>query len=73
MRGKNMSVSMSALKTLNQTEEQFLDAAKKLYAVSLYKNKKLSLGLASEVSDMSEAEFIRLLAQYKTSIFEYQC
>ena len=47
---------------------ELLDEGKKMKALNLYKNKKLSLGLASKFSGLSLSEFLDLLEEYKISL-----
>ena len=47
---------------------ELLDEGKKMKALNLYKNKKLSLGLASKFSGLSLSEFLDLLEEYNISL-----
>ena len=45
-----------------------LEEGKKMKALTLYKNKKISLGLASKFSGLSLSEFLDLLEEYHITI-----
>ncbi len=57
------------LLTLKEEEKNFLRELKILAAVKFYELKKLSLGRASQLADLTKSEFISLLGKYKVSIF----
>ena len=41
---------------------------KKMFAIELYKNKKISLGLASRIAGVSLSEFIDLLREFNLTL-----
>ena len=45
--------------------------AKRMLALGLYTNNKISIGYCASVANMTEEEFIRFLGSYKISIFNY--
>ena len=45
---------------------------KKMLAVDLYKNKKVSLGYCASVADMTKEEFIKYLGDKGISIFSFE-
>lgn len=55
-------------KLLNENRSELIrelvDEGKKMKAIELYKNKKISLGLASRFAGMSISDFMDLLEEY---------
>ncbi|HPZ07067.1 MAG TPA: UPF0175 family protein [Candidatus Eremiobacteraeota bacterium] len=57
------------LLTLKEEEMNFLKQLKTLAAVKFYELKKLSLGKSAELADMNKSDFIKLLGNYRVSVF----
>jgi len=60
----NIEIPETIFKSTGLTKEQIL----KLLALTLYDNEKLSIGHASKLANISQAEFIDLMAQYEISL-----
>ncbi|MDR1481741.1 MAG: UPF0175 family protein [Synergistaceae bacterium] len=67
----NISVPVpeEVLLSLRYEHNEFASQMKSLTALKLCENHKLSIGQASALAGMDEAEFIRFLGQNKVSIF----
>jgi len=59
-------------KILNENRSEvvrdLVEEGKKLKAIELYKQKKVSLGLASKLSGLTLSEFLDLLEEYKVKL-----
>ena len=65
----NVPVPEEVLLSLRAGNNEFASQMKSLAALKLYENHKLSIGQASALAGMDEAEFIKFLGQNKVSIF----
>ena len=59
------------LASLKTSEDELIKEMKLALAVKYYKEKKLSVGQAAELAEMSEEDFIRYLGEEEISIFRY--
>jgi predicted HTH domain antitoxin len=65
----NVSVPEEVLLSLRAGNNEFASQMKSLTALKLCESHKLSIGQASALAGMDEAEFIKFLGQNKVSIF----
>lgn len=65
----NVPVPEEVLLSLRSENKEFASQMKSFTALKLFENHKLSIGQASALSGMDEAEFIKFLGQNKVSIF----
>lgn len=72
MKNITISVPEEIFLNLHESQSSFNDYAKKVSAIDLYKNKKLSLGYCSSVADMSKEDFIHYLSNNGVSIFSFE-
>lgn len=56
--------------SLKEDEKHFLNEVKILAAVKLYELNRLSLGKASKLAGLDKIDFIKVLGEYKVSIFK---
>ena len=56
---------------LHESEDEFASYVKKMIALDLYKNKKVSLGYCASVAGMSKEDFIKFLGVNNISIFSF--
>lgn len=56
---------------LHKTKDELVLHMKRIYAVELYKEKKVSLGYAAALAEMHKEEFIHFLATFNVSIFSF--
>lgn len=56
---------------LHQTQAELALHMKQIYAVELYKEKKVSIGYAAALAEMSKEDFIHFLAKFNVSIFSF--
>ncbi len=56
--------------SLKEDEKHFLNEVKILAAVKLYELNRLSLGKASKLAGLDKSDFIKVLGEYKVSIFK---
>lgn len=56
---------------LHEDKAAFADYMKKMVALDLYKNRKVSLGYCADIAEMAKEEFIRYLGSHEISIFEF--
>lgn len=56
---------------LNQDKDDFAEYMKKMLALDLYKNKKVSLGYCASVAGMTKEEFVQYLGINGASIFSF--
>ncbi len=68
----SINVPEEILLDLHEDKNDFADYMKKMLAVDLYKNKKVSLGYCASVADMTKEEFIKYLGDKGISIFSFE-
>ena len=67
----SINVPEEILLDLHEDENGFAEYMRKMLAIDLYKNKKVSLGYCASVAEMTKEEFIQLLGLNGISIFSY--
>ena len=55
-----------------QTNKEFEKEARKAIALKFYADKKLSLGQAAELAELSKFEFVKYLADNQISVFRFE-
>ena len=68
----SINIPEEILLDLHEDKDDFADYMKKMLAVDLYKNKKVSLGYCASVVDMTKEEFIKYLGDKGISIFSFE-
>ncbi len=68
----SINIPEEILLDLHEDKNGFADYMKKMLAVDLYKNKKVSLGYCASVADMTKEEFIQYLGANGISIFSFE-
>ncbi|BDU50053.1 UPF0175 family protein [Haliovirga abyssi] len=72
LRKSKLEFPEEILFALRENENFFLKEIKVIAAVNYYKEKRLSVGQAAELAEMSEEEFIKYLGGKKISIFQFE-
>lgn len=67
----SINVPEEILLDLHENEDDFAVYMKRMVAVDLYKNKKVSLGYCEKVLDMTKEDFIKYLGKNGVSIFSF--
>lgn len=67
----SIKVPEEVLLDLHEDENDFADYMKKMLAMDLYKNKKVSLGYCASVADMTKEEFMQYLGRNGVSVFSF--
>lgn len=67
----SINVPEEILLDLHENEDDFAVYMKRMVAVDLYKNKKVSLGYCAKVLDMTKEDFIKYLGKNGVSIFSF--
>ncbi len=67
----SVNVPEEILLTLHEDRDDFADYMKKMLALDLYKNKKVSLGYCANVAEMTKEEFIQYLGMNGISVFSF--
>ncbi len=67
----SINVPEEILLDLHEDKNGFAEYMKKMVALDLYKNKKVSLGYCSSVAEMTKEEFIQFLGANGVSIFSF--
>lgn len=67
----SLQVPEEVLLDLHENKNSFTEYAKKILAVNLYAEKKVSLGYCAEIAGMPKEDFIKYLGQNKVSIFSF--
>lgn len=68
----SINVPEEILLDLHENEDDFAIYMKRMLAVDLYKNKKVSLGYCASIADMTKEEFIKYLGKNEISIFSFE-
>ena len=68
----SIDVPEEILLDLHEDKKEFTDYMKKMLALDLYKNKKISLGYCASVAEMTKEEFIQYLGINGISIFSFE-
>lgn len=67
----SINVPEEILLDLHEEESGFAEYIKKIVALDLYKNKKVSLGYCSSVAGMTKEDFVQYLSMNGVSIFSF--
>lgn len=67
----SINVPEEVLLDLHEDKDDFADYMKKILALDLYRNKKVSLGYCASVAEMTKEEFVRYLGLNEISIFSF--
>lgn len=67
----SINVPEEILLDLHEDKKDFADYMKKMLALDLYKNKKVSLGYCASVAEMTKEDFIQYLGMNGVSIFSF--
>lgn len=67
----SINVPEEILLDLHEDKNDFEDYMKKMLALDLYKNKRVSLGYCASVAGMTKEEFIQHLGVNGVSIFSF--
>ena len=68
----SINVPEEILLALHEDENGFAEYMRKMLAIDLYKNKKVSLGYCASVAEMTKEDFIKLLSMNDVSIFLFE-
>jgi predicted HTH domain antitoxin len=68
----SMNVPEEVFLDIHKDKDEFTDYVKKVVALDLYKDKKVSLGYCASVADMTKEEFIQYLSMNGISIFSFE-
>jgi predicted HTH domain antitoxin len=68
----SIDVPQEVLLDLHEDKDVFTEYMKKVVALDLYKNKKVSLGYCASVADMTKEEFVQYLSLNGISIFSFE-
>ena len=67
----SINVPEEILLDLHEDKNDFAEYMKKMLALDLYKNKKVSLGYCASVAGMTKEEFVQYLGINGVSIFSF--
>jgi predicted HTH domain antitoxin len=67
----SINVPDEILLDLHEDMDDFTKYTKKMVALDLYRNKKVSLGYCASVADMTKEEFVQYLSRNEISIFTF--
>lgn len=67
----SINVPEEILLDLHEDKNDFAEYMKKMLALDLYKNKKVSLGYCASVAEMTKEEFVQYLGLNGVSIFSF--
>ena len=67
----SINVPEEILLDLHEDKNGFAEYMKKMLALDLYKNKKVSLGYCASVAEMTKEEFVQYLGMNGVSIFSF--
>ena len=65
-------VSKKVLNKVEMNEAAFVQYAKRMVALDMYKNRDISLGYCAEVAEMTKEAFVLFLGQNKVSVFNFK-
>lgn len=66
-----LNIPEDVLYSTNKNVDEFSEDVKTLIAVNMYKTGKLSLGKCAKLVNLCKTDFIKLLAQYDVSLFNW--
>ena len=67
----SINVPEEILLDLHEDKNDFAEYIKKMLALDLYKNKRISLGYCANIAEMTKEEFIQYLGRNGVSIFSF--
>ena len=67
----SINVPEEILLDLHEDRDDFADYMKKMLALDLFKNKKVSLGYCANVAEMTKEEFMQYLGLNGISVFSF--
>ena len=67
----SINIPEAILLDLQEDKTGFAEYMKKMLALDLYKNKKVSLGYCASVAEMTKEEFIQYLSMNGVSVFSF--
>ena len=67
----SINVPEEILLDLHEDQNDFAEYLKKMLAMDLYKNKKVSLGYCASVAEMTKEEFVLYLGMNGVSVFSF--
>ena len=67
----SINVPEEILLDLHEDKNGFAEYIKKMLALDLYKNKKVSLGYCANIAEMTKEEFVQYLGRNGISIFSF--
>ena len=67
----SINVPEEILLDLHEDRNGFAEYMKRMLALDLYKNKKVSLGYCASVAEMTKEEFVQYLGIHGVSIFAF--
>lgn len=67
----SINIPEEILLDLHEDKSDFTEYMKKMLALDLYKNKKVSLGYCAIVAGMTKEEFVQYLGRKGVSIFSF--
>ena len=67
----SINIPEEVLLDLHEDKDDFADYMKKMVALDLYKNKKVSLGYCANIAEMTKEEFVHYLSLQKISTFSF--
>lgn len=68
----SINVPEEILLTLHKSEEDFAAYMKRMLAVDLYVNKKVSLGYCANIAEMAKEDFMKYLGENNISVFSFE-
>ena len=68
----SINVPEEILLDLHENRDDFADYMKKMLALDLYKNKKVSLGYCAYIAGMAKEDFVKYLGKNGISIFSFE-
>ena len=67
----SINVPEEILLDLHEDKSGFAEYMRRMLALDLYKNKKVSLGYCARVAEMTQEEFVQYLGMNGVSIFSF--
>lgn len=66
-----INIPEEILLDLHEDKDDFTNYVKRMIAVDLYKNKKISLGYCADIAGLPKEDFIQFLGESQISVFGY--
>jgi len=67
----SINIPEEILLDLHEDKDDFTNYVKRMIAVDLYKNKKISFGYCADIAGLSKEDFIQFLGESQISVFGY--